>query len=255
MTINLFNCKQYKIKTYVKIMNYLFELVKEHHVTGTFVNINILDYKLAKKHNLVRESKNKKSKMPPYFFRCVEILTKLGVLEIYGKEERETENKQRFYYFKFYKINKHDFLVFYCLILSLNDYKNRQSAYFTDDNFEETFLLLFKIVKDHKDYSLLKSQLLDSIIKSTYSYLASIFATVFEIDNPAIHNKLNNYVKPYLRAIKDNKISPRSEPFIAITYLTTSWFSDCYCNEEQLMIQSEDNINNLNYYYYQQIEY
>ena len=227
-------------------MNYLIDLVKEHHITSNFENVNIIDYKLAKKHNLLRDTKNKKDRMPSYFFGVIGVLVKLNVLKVCDYEFNKG-NENGFFVFKTYNINKHPFLVFYSLVMALNDFNNRKNRFFNADNCEDTILFLFNtITKFGENNMILTRTFLGSVIEKTYSHLATIFSNALQIENVIVKSTFNNYVKTYINAIEAGEIKPLG-PSFATANLTASWFSDCFCGKEQLEIVSDDFINEIAY--------
>ena len=211
MKIKIFELK-IDAKLYIKVMNYFFELIKTHHISYTFESVNIIDCKLLKKNELRICD----------LFLCAKPLLKLHILE------KSEEPKQ-------YKINKHSFLVFYSMLIFINDYpkSKKYRGLFSKKSCERAVrFFINSFVSSTKNESIFKYISNDFLIEKIYQYIASMIIFTFRM-NPTTRINLEDYAIFYKKLIADKIIEPIHSSFLTDN-LSISWFTNDFISRETL---------------------
>lgn len=207
-------------------MNYIFELVESHHLTGNFDRTNLIDYKLAKKYRLTRKTKKKKTRLSNYFFGCIKSFVKLGLIKEYDDCRCYKTYSNNYFARIRYNINKNRILIFYCIVLTLDDASKRDRNNFNEKNCDSSIEYLLKAIENLGNHNyVLYNKVLNKSVEYIYSLLATIFLKACCIKDYTIVEKFNSYTNFYINQINNNKIKPLN--FAPITkHISISWFTD-----------------------------
>ena len=235
MRLKIDSCKVHDSSIYLKIMDYVDEVIKKHSISGNFNFVTLCDYEIAKRYGFTRIDSNGLVTMTNDFYECVKGLIELGILV-------KTDDCITFRKTTKYCISKQEFLILYCVLLTVSSFSQEKIKRLNKLNFGNKVKEIVENIRYWaKNSKTFFDKPFNNVIKQTYYYLYKLCEDAVK-RNKEFKAKLNPYVifyksiyniKPlsHYLLFYSNKIHTDIVSFFNVS--SFSWFTEKYLEEKR----------------------